>query len=106
MELTRTAWWRIEREMKAQNRGRVLPIGLANEYIGYVATREEYAAQGYEGASTIYGPYAAEVLRAVFSVSPGLRVLPRARREGHPRRPGRVLPRPVGPGKELRSGGG
>jgi neutral ceramidase len=63
-ELTRTAWWRIERAMKAQSRGRILPIGLANEYIGYVTTREEYGAQAYEGASTIYGPYAAEVLQA------------------------------------------
>ena len=63
-ELTRTAWWRIERAMAARNEGRVLPIGLANEYIGYVATREEYAAQAYEGASTIYGPSTAEVLQA------------------------------------------
>lgn len=63
-ELTRTAWWRIERAMKAQDPGRILPIGLANEYVGYVTTREEYGAQAYEGASTIYGPYAAEVLQA------------------------------------------
>ncbi len=63
-ELTRTAWWRIERALKEQSPGRTLPVGLANEYIGYVATREEYGAQAYEGSSTIYGPYSAEVLQA------------------------------------------
>ena len=31
-------------------------IGLANEYISYVTTPEEYDAQDYEGASTLYGP--------------------------------------------------
>jgi neutral ceramidase len=30
--------------------------GLANGYSGYVTTAEEYAAQRYEGASTLYGP--------------------------------------------------
>ena len=34
----------------------VLLIGLANEYIGYFATPEEYDAQHYEGAMTLYGP--------------------------------------------------
>ncbi len=32
-------------------------VGLANAYAGYVATREEYAAQHYEGASTHFGPW-------------------------------------------------
>jgi len=31
--------------------------GLANNYASYVATYEEYQAQRYEAASTIYGPY-------------------------------------------------
>ena len=34
----------------------VIVNGLANGYAGYVTTREEYAAQMYEGASTLYGP--------------------------------------------------
>lgn len=34
----------------------VLVAGLANSYTGYVTTREEYAAQHYEGASTVFGP--------------------------------------------------
>jgi neutral ceramidase len=35
----------------------VVIAGLANAYAGYVATREEYAAQHYEGASTHFGPW-------------------------------------------------
>ena len=31
--------------------------GLANDYVNYLTTREEYAAQHYEGASTLYGPW-------------------------------------------------
>ncbi|MGC9970830.1 MAG: neutral/alkaline non-lysosomal ceramidase N-terminal domain-containing protein [Bryobacteraceae bacterium] len=30
-------------------------VGLANEYLGYTVSREEYAAQNYEGSSTIFG---------------------------------------------------
>lgn len=35
----------------------VVIAGLANAYAGYLSTREEYAAQHYEGASTHFGPY-------------------------------------------------
>lgn len=31
--------------------------GLANDYVHYLTTREEYASQQYEGASTLYGPW-------------------------------------------------
>jgi hypothetical protein len=34
----------------------VLLVGLANEYVGYFATPEEFDAQHYEGAMTLYGP--------------------------------------------------
>lgn len=34
----------------------VVIAGPANTYSHYVTTREEYAVQRYEGASTIYGP--------------------------------------------------
>ncbi len=37
--------------------------GLANAYAGYVATREEYEIQHYEGASTHFGPYTGSALR-------------------------------------------
>jgi neutral ceramidase len=34
----------------------VVITGLANNYVGYLTSPEEYAAQHYEGASTLYGP--------------------------------------------------
>jgi neutral ceramidase len=34
--------------------------GLANNYASYVTTFEEYQAQRYEAASTIYGPHTLE----------------------------------------------
>ena len=36
----------------------MIPIiaGLTNAYCGYMTTREEYAMQWYEGASTHFGP--------------------------------------------------
>jgi neutral ceramidase len=39
-------------------------LGLANGYLNYVTTREEYDYQSYEGASTLYGPASAEVIGA------------------------------------------
>ena len=35
---------------------RVVIAGLTNTYSSYITTREEYGAQRYEGASTIFGP--------------------------------------------------
>ena len=35
----------------------VVIAGLSNAYAGYLATREEYAKQEYEGASTHFGPW-------------------------------------------------
>ncbi len=34
----------------------VAVVGLANQYVSYFTTPEEYALQHYEGASTLYGP--------------------------------------------------
>jgi neutral ceramidase len=34
----------------------VIVSSVANEYVGYVATPEEYARQHYEGGHTLYGP--------------------------------------------------
>ncbi|HEY5866594.1 MAG TPA: neutral/alkaline non-lysosomal ceramidase N-terminal domain-containing protein [Candidatus Tectomicrobia bacterium] len=39
-------------------------VGLANQYISYFTTPEEYAMQHYEGASTLYGPASGPVLAA------------------------------------------
>lgn len=41
----------------------VVIAGLANSYAGYIATREEYAAQHYEGASTHFGPWTLAALQ-------------------------------------------
>ena len=35
----------------------VVIAGLANDYLHYMTTREEYSAQMYEGASTVSGPW-------------------------------------------------
>jgi neutral ceramidase len=35
----------------------VLLVGLANEYLSYLVTPEEYLAQEYEGSSTVFGRY-------------------------------------------------
>jgi hypothetical protein len=40
----------------------IVVLGLVNEFIQYVATRDEYRLQLYEGASTLYGPASAELL--------------------------------------------
>jgi hypothetical protein len=40
-------------------RANVAVIPVVNGYLNYLATREEYQAQRYEGASTIYGPNSA-----------------------------------------------
>jgi neutral ceramidase len=41
--------------------------GLANAYAHYATTREEYAAQHYEGASTHFGPWTLDALRQEFA---------------------------------------
>ena len=46
----------------------VILIGLANEYISYFTTPEEYEAQHYEGASTLYGPASGPLVRYELSL--------------------------------------
>ncbi len=45
----------------------VVIAGYANEYAGYVATREEYQVQHYEGAATLYGPWTQAAYEQEFS---------------------------------------
>jgi neutral ceramidase len=52
--------------------------GYANAYSGYVATREEYSAQHYEGASTHFGPFTENAYRQEFHK------LAKAMKEGQP----------------------
>ncbi|MCE9669103.1 neutral/alkaline ceramidase [Myxococcus stipitatus] len=44
----------------------VVIAGLSNDYAGYVATREEYARQDYEGASTHFGPWTLGAIQQTF----------------------------------------
>ena len=62
-ELTTMAGRRLREAVRAQlisdgvlgEDAYVVIAGPANTYVHYVATREEYAVQRYEGASTIFG---------------------------------------------------
>lgn len=44
----------------------VVIAALSNAYAGYTATREEYAMQHYEGASTHFGPYSLNAFQQRF----------------------------------------
>jgi neutral ceramidase len=50
----------VEVRSRAAAPDRFVVLGLANGYLQYVTTASEYAAQHYEGASTLYGPASAE----------------------------------------------
>lgn len=60
----------------------VTVAGLCNTYASYVATYEEYQAQRYEGASTIFGPHTLDAYLQTF------RTLATALRSGAPVAPG------------------
>lgn len=60
--------------------------GLANSYASYLATREEYAKQWYEGASTQFGPdqqagYQQELVKLSRAIAQGTSVAPGPRPE-------------------------
>jgi len=74
----------VAHELAPMGVSEVVVAGLANAYAGYVATREEYRIQHYEGASTHFGPW---TLAALIQESASLA---RAMREGHPVDPGPV----------------
>ena len=44
----------------------VVIAALANEYLHYVTTRDEYRAQGYEGGSTLFGPHSLAAYTEIF----------------------------------------
>lgn len=58
-ELTYTAGWRVRqalgRAVGDTNNEHLIVAGLANGYIQYITTCEEYGMQRYEGASNLYG---------------------------------------------------
>jgi neutral ceramidase len=47
---------RIAKELGTESTHVVL-VGYANDYAGYVTTRQEYNTQQYEGGHTLYGPW-------------------------------------------------
>ncbi len=51
----------LEAAGTTQSPGRVMVLGLVNNYIGYVPTLLEYQQQYYEGGSALYGPASAQV---------------------------------------------
>lgn len=59
-EFTSTAGRRLKDRLRTAFGGTLSHVaiaGYANAYSGYVTTPEEYDAQYYEGASTLYGPH-------------------------------------------------
>jgi neutral ceramidase len=59
---------------------------LANEYLHYVTTREEYSKQNYEGGSTLFGPWTLAAYTQIYSQ------LGLALREGRAVHPGTLPP--------------
>jgi len=60
----------------------VVIAAVSNAYAGYVSTREEYAMQHYEGASTHFGPYTLNAFQEQFAY------IADAMAEGYPVSPG------------------
>jgi neutral ceramidase len=70
-EMTTVAGERLVREVKKSLQGdgdfEVILAGLANDYVSYLTTPEEYQAQHYEGASTLFGPQTSPAITNLFS---------------------------------------
>jgi neutral ceramidase len=54
----------VERAIAGSDIGRVVVSGLANEFVLYFTTPEEYARQHYEGGNTHFGTYSSNLLKA------------------------------------------
>ena len=69
-EFTATAGRRLKaslRQALGSGVSQVAVAGYCNGYSGYVATAEEYAAQHYEGASTLFGEHTLAAYRQTFT---------------------------------------
>jgi neutral ceramidase len=70
-ELTTVAARRLRQTLRET----LAPAGISavvlqtysNTYVGYITTWEEYQAQGYEGAYTLFGPWSLAALRTAFA---------------------------------------
>ena len=70
-ELTATAGRRLKATIRAAFNGTLTHLAISNytnAYSGYVTTPEEYSAQHYEGASTLYGPHTLAAYLQTFEV--------------------------------------
>jgi hypothetical protein len=61
-ELTSMTGAALRKDLGGTPAAATIVIGLANEYLSYIATENEYQEQEYEGASTLYGPHSARCL--------------------------------------------
>lgn len=57
----------VATELAATGVDEVVIAGLSNAYSSYVTTRQEYAAQHYEGAFTMFGPWTLAAYRQEFA---------------------------------------
>lgn len=55
VEMTTVMGRQLRKKLREEFGQPFVLVGLANEYLGYTVSREEYAAQNYEGSSTIFG---------------------------------------------------
>lgn len=62
-EITQACASRVAREARALGIRQPVVVGLANDYIGYVLTREQFMRGGYEAKMSFHGPELAEVLQ-------------------------------------------
>ena len=65
-EITVAAGYMLRRVVAEQLGGKVVIAGLANAYSNYVTTYDEYQAQHYEGASTLFGPFTHSAYLQIF----------------------------------------
>ncbi|HLK35097.1 MAG TPA: neutral/alkaline non-lysosomal ceramidase N-terminal domain-containing protein, partial [Polyangiaceae bacterium] len=56
---------KVQARLQARGVAHAVIAGLSNAYIQYVTTPEEYGVQGYEGASTLFGPQSAPLVADV-----------------------------------------
>lgn len=87
-EITTMSGRRIKKSIQAQlptnQNYHVVISALSNAYVQYMATHEEYQLQRYEGASTVFGPWAVAALQQTYSnltkaLINGLTVVPGAK---------------------------
>ncbi len=90
-EITTTSARRLREVVSNELRGsgidHVVVASMTNDFVQYLATREEYATQNYEGASTHFGPW------TLAAVEQELRKLVISLRDGTPPPEGSTLER-------------